>query len=343
MNCLVTGNLGYIGYILSNSFLEKGYEVVGYDYGYFPKTCFGRRDAFEASNGIRQITKDIRRVSKEDLRGMDAVIHLAALPNDPTCDINPKLAEEINHYATVKVAKIAKEVGVSRFIFSSSCSIYGAKGRALVSESDKAKPITAYGISKLHAEKSLLKLNSKDFSVTCMRNATCYGVSPRMRLDMVLNSIVASAYVEGKVRLLSNGKSWRPLVHIEDVASAFILALNAPTLEISGEILSVGSEDFQIIKLAEEVKKGIPGSRIEYAQGAVKDERSYNVSFDKIRDRLGFRPKWNVKRGIKELYNAYDEFGMTAEKMRRNEFWAAKYFKHLMDSGKVDSHLRFEK
>jgi nucleoside-diphosphate-sugar epimerase len=340
MRCLVTGNHGYIGYILSHELIKSGNEVVGYDCDYFPIECFGRKDAFESGKKIPQIKKDLRDVSKEDMKGIDAVVHLAALPNDPACDLNPEVAQDINYLATLKVAIAAKEAGVKRFIFASSCSVFGVKGSETVNENDRPAPITPYGVSKLNAETALLLMNSDKFTVTCMRNATCYGVSPRMRFDMVLNNLVGYAYTEGKVKMLSDGTAWRPLVHIEDVAKAYIMALEAPKADVASQIFSVGTENFQVKEIAETVGRSVPGSVIEYAPCGQKDFRSYRASFGKLEKILGFTPKWSAETGARELCSAYKDFGLNRENFQNKEFWAGKYFKYLIDSKGVDGDLR---
>ena len=340
MKCLVTGNHGYIGFVLSDELLKNGHEVVGYDCDYFPLESFGRPDVFKSKEKITQIRKDIRDVSKEDMTGVDAVIHLAALPNDPACDINPKFADQINHVATVNLAKTAKSAGVKTFIFGSSCSVFGAKGDEMINEKDKPAPITPYGVSKQNAEQELLKLNSGSFTVACMRNATCYGVSPRMRFDMVLNNLVGYAYTEGKVKILSDGTSWRPIVHIEDVSRAYLLALDADKDKISGQIFAVGTENFQVKAIASIVESTVPKSKTEYSPNGQKDLRSYRVSFDKLKETLGFKPKWSAKDGAKELYNAYKSYGLTKESFQDSKFWAGKYFKYLIESKSVDENLK---
>jgi len=342
MRCLVTGNHGFIGYILTNHLLKAGYDVVGYDCDYFPISCFGRKDTFDASKKIKQISKDIRDINKEDLKGVDAVIHLAALPNDPACDLNPFLADDINYLATVQLATAARRAGVKRFIYASSCSVFGVKGNEIINEEDSPAPLTPYGFSKLKSEIALKGMNSSDFTVTLMRNATCFGVSPRMRFDMVLNNLMGYAFTEGNVKILSDGTSWRPIVHIEDVAEAYKLTLEAPKTDVASQVFAVGGENYQVKDIAEIVRTNIPKSAVEYAKGGQKDLRSYRVNFNKIEKILGFKMKWTTDKGCKELLKAYKEFRLDKENFQDKWFWAGKAFKYLIASGKVDKNLRLK-
>jgi len=270
-------------------------------------------------------------------------MHLAALPNDPACDINPDVAYDINFLTTIQLAILAKRVGVKRFIYASSCSVYGVKGEKILNEEDVPAPITAYGFSKLYSEIALKLLSSNDFAVTCMRNATCYGVSPRMRFDMVLNNLVGHSFTSGKVKLLSDGKSWRPLVHIEDVAQAYIKAMGAPMAAVSSQVFSIGSENFLVREIAEIVKATVPNSEIEYAGENNRDWRSYNVDFTRAMKVLNFTPEWTVEKGAKELYEAYKEKGLTAEEFKENNiYWAGKRFRYLIDKDMVDSNLKIK-
>ncbi len=343
MRCLVTGNHGYIGYILADELVKAGYEVTGYDYDYFSDNSFGRKDALKSSGRIKQISKDLREIKESDFEGIDAVIHLAALPNDPACDLAPEVTYDINYLATLQAAIAAKRAGVKRFIYASSCSVFGVKGDELINEGDRPSPITAYGLSKMYAENALLQMNSRDFTVTCMRNATCYGVSPRMRFDMVLNNLVGYAYTEGRIRVLSDGTSWRPIVHIEDVAGAYIAALKAPESDISGQIFAVGSENFTVNEIAQIVAEVVPGSEIAHNPNAQKDWRSYRVSFNKMIRVLGYRPKWTAKKGAEELYKAYKEFGLTKENFQNEQFWAGKHFKSMVNERIIDKDFEFTK
>jgi len=342
MRCLVTGNHGFIGYIMTHELLKNGHEVVGYDYDYFPKETFGRPDTFESSKGIKQITKDVRDISSEDLKGIDAVIHLAGLPNDTAGDVIPDITMDINYLSTMELAIRAKRSGVKRFLFSSTASVYGAQeGDILIDEESKPNPITHYGISKFYSEIALLNMNSENFAVTCMRNTTCYGVSPRMRFDMVLNTFVGTAYTEKKLKMLNDGMIWRPLVHIEDVAAAFNIVLKTDVSKVAGQRFIIGSETQRIIDLAKTVKEFIPEAVIEYENNN-RDPRSYRLNCEKAKKVLGFVPKRSIKDGIKELLAAYDDFKLTKEKFDDKRFWAAKYYRYLVNSGQVDNNLRWK-
>jgi len=344
--CLVTGNHGYIGNILTHRLLEQGFEVTGIDCDYFPQDhCFGREDAFKAQKKVtKQLKKDLRDVTEDDLKGHDSVIHLAAIPNDWACDQVPSLTQDINHLATLQLAINAKRARVKRFIFASSCSVYGANGDRLINEESRPAPITPYGLSKLNAEDALRAMNSEEFTVVSMRNATCYGISPRMRFDMVLNNLVGWAYTTGAVNMhLSDGTSWRPLVHIEDVAKAYILALGAPGDSVGGNVFSVVGQNMMIRDVAEIAREHVPGSKVEYRRGAPKDWRSYNVSSSKIERILGFTPSWNVKMGAQELYEAYQKIGLTKDDFENNPiYWAGKQFGRLIRDGLVDETLRMK-
>lgn len=341
MRCLVTGNHGYIGHILVHELLKKGHEVVGYDWDYFPRDCFGRRDAFESSKQIKQIIKDLRDIKSEDLKGFDTIIHLAALPNDPACDLNAALTTEINHLTTLKLALAAKRAGVKRFVFASSCAVYGIKGDNTSDETNIPNPITIYGKSKVNSEIALKKLNSRKFTVVSLRNATCYGVSPRMRFDMILHGLLGLAFTEGRINMhLSDGTAWRPMIHLEDLAQAYISVIEAPHDLVAGQIFNVGSENYRVIDIAEIAKKAVPNSTIAKFSEAPKDLRSYKCSFNKIKNVLNFKPKWTTEKGAQEIYRAFKEFGLTKELYLDKIFWAGKYYKYLIDKRLVDSNLR---
>ncbi|MGA3020623.1 MAG: SDR family oxidoreductase [Candidatus Micrarchaeales archaeon] len=332
---LMTGNRGYIGRIMTDALLNRGYDVVGIDSEYFGENDFAK--SMELRSPKTQMRADFRNLTK--FEGVDAVIHLAGLPNDWACDLNPRMADEINNRAAVSLATRAKEAGVKRFIFASSCSVFGANGDELIDENSIPAPITPYGTSKQHAEEGLFKLNDDAFTVVCMRNATCYGVSPRMRFDMVLNNLVAYAFTEGKVKVLSDGTSWRPIVHIYDVSMAFIKALEAEKEIVSGNVFAVGGQNYKVSEIAQIAKDAVPGSEIEFNPNGQKDFRSYNVSFKKIERVLGFKCKWTAAEGAKELKDAYIEYDLNKESFQERLFWAGKQLKYLMENKKVDENL----
>ncbi|MHB8396209.1 MAG: NAD-dependent epimerase/dehydratase family protein [Thermoplasmataceae archaeon] len=339
---MVTGNHGYIGHILADELVKSGYTVGGYDLDYFPKDVFGREDTLLSSPKILQVTKDIRDVTIADLKGYDAIFHLAGLPNDPAGDLNPSVTEDINYLATVQLATTAKRAGVKRFIFASSCSVYGVNGDSMINENSDTYPITPYAVSKLKSEKALLSMSSSEFAVTCMRNATCYGVSPRMRFDMVLNNFIGYAVTEGKIKILSDGSSWRPLVHVEDISRAYLTVLESDVNSVGSEVFSIGSENFKISDLATVVSKSIPSAEVEYAKGGTKDMRSYRVNFSKFHKMTGFLPLWDAKRGARELFDAYLHYGLNSNNFMSKSFWAGNYFKFLLDSGVIDNNFRFK-
>lgn len=343
MKCIVTGNHGYIGYFLVHELLKAGHEVKGIDTDYFPKESFGRNDIYSSSDRISQLKMDIRDITVSDLIGYDAVFHLAALPNDPAGDIDPSVTEDINYLATVQLGISSKRAKVKRFIFASSCSVYGVNGEQLINENSGTYPITAYAVSKLNSEKALLSMSSRSFAVTCMRNATCYGVSPRMRFDMVLNNFIAYLVTTGKIRILSDGKSWRPLIHVEDVARAYVTILESDIDSVYSEIFSIGSENFTVSDLANVAKSAVEGAEIEYVKDGPKDMRSYKVNFNRFQKITDFKPMWTARQSAKELYNACLEYGLDMDKFNDSSFWAGKQLQKLLKYNEIDSQFRFVK
>ena len=339
MKVLVTGHDGYIGQVLVPLFKGAGHEVVGLDSDLFEGCGFGE----EGTGPDRKIRKDIRDVTPEDLEGIEAVVHLAAISNDPLGDYRPQLTDDINHLATVKVARAAKAAGASRFLYSSSCSLYGAHGDAPIDEHAAFNPVTPYGESKVHSEQSLTELADDSFSPTFLRNATAYGVSPRLRGDLVVNNLTGFAHTTGKVFLKSDGTSWRPLVHIEDISRAFLQLMEAPRELVHGEAFNVGStqENYRVRDVAEIVGQIVPNSTVTLSDQAFNDLRNYRVNCDKIAERVGFQTKWTVPDGVRELYEAFKATGLTLEDLEGSRYMRIKRVKEQIESGRLDQDLRW--
>ncbi len=339
MRVVVTGNLGYVGTVMTPIIAAAGHEVWGLDTGYYRGCILG--DLGETGLS-RQIDRDVRRVTAEDLRGADAVIHLAALSNDPTGELNPGLTSDINYEASVRIAGLCKQVGISRYIFASSCSIYGQSDAGALTEDAEFNPQTAYARSKVDTEAAVSALADDEFSPTFMRNATAYGFSPRLRLDVVVNNLTGWAVTTNQVRLLSDGRAWRPLVHVEDMSYACAAALAVPRERVHNEALNVGREEdnYQIRSIAETVAEIVPNCVVTFAEGASADNRNYNVCFSKIRRVLPeFEPRWNVRKGIEQLYRAYTETDLNGDRFGGREFTRLKQLQHLLDTTRVNDSL----
>ena len=340
MRVLLTGHLGYIGTVMAPLLAEAGHEVVGLDSGLFEQCTFG-----EPPRQFPYIRKDIRDATPADLEGFHAVLHLAGLSNDPLGNLNPQLTYEINHLASVHLAQSAKQAGVERFVFSSSCSTYGSAGDKILDESAEFNPVTPYGTSKVLVERDVSKLADSRFSPTFLRNATAYGVSPRLRFDLVLNNLVAWAFTTGRVYIKSDGTPWRPIVHIEDISRAFLAALEAPREVVHNEAFNVGrsEENYQVRDLAEIVKETVPGCKIEYAADAGPDKRCYRVDFSRISRALpGFQPQWDARKGARELYEAYQKVDLRHEDFEGARFKRIDHLQGLLASRRLDSTLRWQ-
>ena len=351
MRVLVTGHNGYVGTIMMPMLINAGHEVVGIDTNLYRGATFGQD---LPTPSFVEINKDIRDIVAEDLDGFDAIIHLAGLSNDPLGDLNPDLTFDINHRASVRLAQLAKEVGVSRFIFSSSCSNYGAGVSDYLDETSAFNPVTPYGRSKVMVEQDVSKMADDNFSPTFLRSGTAYGVSPRLRFDLVLNNLTAWAYTTGTVLLKSDGTPWRPIVHIEDMSRAFLAVLNAPREKVHNEAFNVGrsSENYQIRDMANIVAETVPGSKVEYAANAKDakkdfnvgaDKRDYRVNCDKIANTLPeYQPTWTARKGAQELYEAYKNVDLQPDEYEGPRYRRLAHIKKLMNEGRLDTNLRWK-
>jgi len=341
MRVLVTGHNGYIGTVLVPMLWERGHEVVGLDTNYFESCLFTG-----ALPEVETIEKDIRDVEAADVAGFDAVIHLAGLSNDPLGDYKPNLTEDINETAAVKLARLAKAAGVQRFLFASSCSNYGAGGADFLDENAAFNPVTPYGVSKVKVEVALEQLADADFSPTYLRASTAYGLSPLIRFDLVINNLTAWALTTGLVYLKSDGTPWRPVVHVADIALAYVAALHAPREAIHNEAFNVGTttENYQIRELAEIVRDIVPNCRIDFAPDAGPDTRCYRVDCNKIARVLHeFKPQWTARRGVEELYESYRKVGLTLEEFEGERYKRIAHVKRLVDEGRLDHELRWRR
>ena len=342
MNILVTGNLGYIGVVLTELLLDRTYNVIGYDIDYY-QGC----EILEFTQNIKQIRKDIRDVDPEDLENIDAVIHLAALSNDPLGELKPALTEEINYLGTIKLATLAKTCGISRFIYASSQSMYGISEVDEELDEDKSSknPLTAYARTKWDAECELKKLGAEDFTVVCFRPSTVFGASPRLRCDIVFNNLVACAYTTGRIEIRSDGTPWRPVVHVRDVCSAFIAGLEAPKNLVSNQSFNVGIKNgnYTVRDLAEAAQKVVKGSSLVFTGEHGADSRTYKVSFEKILNVLKdyYKPEWDLLRGGQELVALFDQVGFTEEMFRGRHCNRLLQLKALGESGRIDDSLRW--
>ncbi len=341
MRVLLTGHRGYIGSVMVPMLQEQGHDVVGLDTDWFERCTFTG-----TIPEVESIKKDTRDIEESDIEGFDAIIHLAGLSNDPMGDFRPMITEEINDAASVKLAEMAKKVGVQRFLFASSCSNYGASGDNFLTEEADFNPVTAYGRSKVQVELAVTKLADDDFCPTYLRASTAFGVSPRIRFDLVINNLTAWAVTTGRVFLKSDGTPWRPLVHVEDICRAYIAVLNAPIDLIHNEAFNVGltTENYQMSELADIVKDVVPGCRVDYADDAGPDTRCYRVDCNKIARVLhGFKPQWTVRRGVEELYLQYKETGLTLEEFEGEKFMRIAHLQWLIKTGLLDEDYRWIK
>lgn len=334
MRILVTGYTGYIGPVMSTVLTDAGHEVSGLDTGYF---------AASSSTGF--LRKDVRDLNPADLAGFDAVAHLAALSNDPMGELQADWTHQINCLGSLHLARIARDAGVSRFLFSSSCSIYGASEGEHATETSPLQPLSAYAVSKVKTEEGLDKLASATFSPVSLRNATAYGVSSRLRLDLVLNNLVAWAFTTGKVQIMSDGSPWRPIVHIEDIARAFAAVLSAPREAIHNQAFNVGAteENYQVRDLGQIVSETVAGSTVTYGRSS-PDPRNYRVDFSKIRKAMPeFRTVWTARRGAAELLAACRDLDLKEADLQSRDYIRLKQLRHLLDTDELDETLRWKK
>ena len=339
MRTLITGHKGYIGSVMTPYLRAQGHDVVGLDTEFFGDCIFG-----QDGDTTPAIVKDVRDVTVDDLRGFDAVVHLAALANDPLGDLNPQWTFDINHQASVHLARMAKAAGVTRFIFSSSCSMYGDGWKdELLTEEAPMRPLTPYAVSKALAEEDIARLADDAFTPVYMRNGSAYGISSHLRADLVLNNLMGWAFTTGKIKILSDGSPWRPIVHVQDIAMAFAQALTAPKAAVHNQAFNVGAggENYQVRDLAGIVNDLLPEASVEYV-GKNPDPRNYRVSFDKIHRTLpGFRPTWTARLGARQLLDGYRANGLTAEIFQGPSFTRLPHLKSLLAQSRLDSSLRW--
>ena len=340
MRVALTGNLGYVGTVMTPMLLAAGHEVVGFDTDLYAASNFEVGGLAE----VPTIRKDIRDLTEADLDGFDAIVHLAGLSNDPLGDLDAALTDDINRRASVHIAEVGRRVGVKRFVFSSSCSNYGAGVDDELTEESSFNPVTPYGRSKVDVEVEVAELATDDFSPTFLRSGTAYGVSPRLRFDLVLNNLTAWAFCTGAVHLKSDGSPWRPIVHIEDMSRAFLAVLEAPQELIHNEAFNVGrtSENYQIRDLAHIVAEVVEGSELEFAAEAGPDKRDYRVNCDKIIDTLpGFQPTWTARSGVVELRDAYAKVGLELDEFEGPRYRRIDHVRLLIESGRLGQDLRW--
>ncbi|HXV32040.1 MAG TPA: SDR family oxidoreductase [Sinorhizobium sp.] len=338
MKVLVTGHRGYIGAVLTPMLLDRGHEVTGLDSDIF-RSCTFAGTLVETPT----IEKDLRDTDIDDVVGFDAIIHLAGLSNDPLGDYRPDLTRQINFEGSVHLARLAKRVGVPRYLFASSCSNYGAAGADFLAESAAFNPVTPYGVSKVNVERAVAPMADETFSPTFLRASTAYGLSPRIRFDLVVNNLTAWAFTTGQIYLKSDGTPWRPIVHVEDIARAYVAVLEADRDLVHNEAFNVGltTENYQVREIADIVQAIVPNSRVEFAPDAGPDTRCYRVDCNYVGRRLhAFKPQWTARRGVEQLYEAFSAVGLSVEDFEGERFKRIAHVKKLIRDGELDEDLR---
>lgn len=337
MRILVTGSEGFLGSLLTSELIGRGYGVTGLDTGFYSERLLYRRD----TSIPMTVVKDIRHVEPKDLRGIDAVVHMGELSNDPTGQLSADITFEINHLGSINLAKAAREAGVRRFVYTSSCSVYGVASDGFVDETSPVNPQTVYGLCKTLVERDLKPLVHPDFCVTCLRNATAFGASPSMRFDIVLNNLAGLAWTQHEIAMTSDGTPWRPLVHALDICRAIIEVLEAPLEAVQNEIFNVGdtSQNYRVREIAEIIAEAFPGCELKFGPPS-PDNRSYRVSFEKIRKHLpNFRCQWDARRGARQLYELFRRIDMTAETFGFRTFTRLKQLEYLLKTRQIGDHF----
>jgi nucleoside-diphosphate-sugar epimerase len=337
MRVLVTGNDGYLGSLLAPELIRSHHDVIGLDTGFYKERMLYR----DGGTAPLTLVKDLRRVEAADLYGLDAIVHMAELSNDPAGQLAPYITYEINHKGSVRLAKLARTAGVRRFVYMSSCSVYGVSDADFVTEESPTNPQTAYGICKALVERDVRELASPQFAPTFMRNATAYGASPRMRFDIVLNNLAGLAWTTKEIRMTSDGTPWRPLVHGLDICQAIIAVLEAPVEAVANEVFNVGdtSHNYQVREIAEVVGEVFPGCSVSFGAPS-PDNRSYRVSFDKIRKQIpSFKCRWDARRGAEQLLDLFRRVDMTDEVFQSRTFTRLKQLEYLIRTKQIDGNF----